>query len=47
MYKAYEDKIQEPENWLTRSELKKFLKMDRLRRRKFNTYYWTCIVVAM
>ena len=21
--------------------------MDRLRRRKFNTYYWTCIVIAM
>lgn len=21
--------------------------MDRLRRRKFNTYYWTCVVVAM
>lgn len=21
--------------------------MDNLRRRKFNTYYWTCIVVAM
>lgn len=21
--------------------------MDKLRRRKFNTYYWTCIVIAM
>lgn len=21
--------------------------MDKLRRRKFNTYYWTCIVVAI
>ena len=21
--------------------------MNKLRRRKFNTYYWTCIVVAM
>ena len=21
--------------------------MDRLRRRKFNVYYWTCIVIAM
>ena len=21
--------------------------MNRLRRRKFNTYYWTCVVVAM
>ena len=21
--------------------------MNRLRRRKFNTYYWTCIVVAI
>lgn len=20
--------------------------MDKLRRRKFNTYYWTCIVIA-
>lgn len=21
--------------------------MDKLRRRKFNTYYWTCIVIAV
>ena len=21
--------------------------MDKLRKRKFNTYYWTCIVIAM
>lgn len=21
--------------------------MDKLRKRKFNTYYWTCVVVAM
>lgn len=21
--------------------------MNKLRRRKFNTYYWTCIVIAM
>ena len=21
--------------------------MDKLRRRKFNVYYWTCIVIAM
>ena len=37
MYKAYEDKMQEPENWLTRSELKKFLKMDKSTP-KFNAY---------
>lgn len=37
MYKAYEDKLSEPENWLSRSELKKFLKMDKSTP-KFNAY---------